>query len=49
MKAFDFATQLEEMRADGELSDDVTSANIPREIKRTAVITSEKIGACGFG
>jgi hypothetical protein len=49
LQAFDFFSQLDEMKTNGELPDGNTTANVPREIKRSAVIATDKIGAGGFG
>jgi hypothetical protein len=49
LQAFDFSIQLDEMKANGELPDGINSANVPREIKRSAVIVTDKIGSGGFG
>ena len=49
LRAHDFESQLEEMRANGELPGNVNSSSIPREIKRSHVIMTNKIGQGGFG
>lgn len=48
-RAHDFKSQLDEMRANGELDARFTSNNIPREIKRSHVVMANKIGQGGFG
>jgi serine/threonine protein kinase len=49
LQAHDFKTQLEDIRTNGELPDSIISLNVPREIKWSAVIMSNKIGVGGFG
>ena len=48
-RAHDFAAQLEEMRANGELSDEISSSCIPREIKRSHIVMTDQIGRGAFG
>lgn len=50
MRAVDFASALRSLIEDGEINEDqVHDQNMPREIRRSAVTMSDKIGSGAFG